>query len=189
MADTIVDRLHNELSILLTILDRANEISLRSTADDNWRKSLLLSAASHFERRMTDNVLEFINEMANENYLITSFVKNKAISRQYHTWFNWDQTNANSFFGLFGDSFRIFMKEKVKDDTQLAESIKAFLELGAERNRLVHQDYGTFSMEKTADEIYNLYTKASRFVEEFPRALSEFSQAQQIAIQTRGGPL
>jgi hypothetical protein len=181
MADTIIDRLHYELSSLLTVLEKAQEISLRSTADDTWRKSLLLAAASHFERRMTESVLAFVSGEASGNSLVTSFVKNKAVSRQYHTWFSWDQTNANSFFGLFGDEFRMFMKGKVKGDVDLAESIKAFLELGAHRNRLVHQDYGTFWLEKTAEEIYGLYKKALRFVDEFPGELTKYSREQQQA--------
>lgn len=179
MDDTVVDRLHGDLSALLTVLHEKQEISLLNTVDDNWRKSLLLSAASHFERRMTDCVLTFVSGAASGNLLVTSFVKNKAVNRQFHTWFSWDETNANSFFGLFGASFRTFMKEKVRRDAGLSESIRAFLELGAERNRLVHQDYGTFWMEKTADEIYGLYKKALRFVEEFPQALTEFSHTQE----------
>jgi len=175
MDETVVDRLHGDLSALLAVLREKQEISLLNTVDDNWRKSLLLSAASHFERRMTECVLAFVNGAANGNSLVTSFVKNKAVARQFHTWFSWNEKNANSFFGLFGDSFGTFMKERVRNDEGLSDSIKAFLELGAERNRLVHQDFGTFWMEKTADEIYNLYKNALRFVEAFPNALTEFT--------------
>lgn len=176
MADTIVDRLHSEFSELLTVLDQAQEISLRSTADDNFRKSLLLSAASYFERRITDTVLNLVSDASGRHPLVTAFVQNKAVSRQYHKWFVWEQRNANSFFGLFGDAFLSFMKSKVRDEEVLAESIRAFLELGAERNRLVHQDFGTFSLEKTSLEIYLLYKRALRFVDEFPSLLGKFSE-------------
>ena len=178
MDNTVVDRLHDDFSALLIVLHEKQEISLLSSVDDNWRKALLLSAASHFEYRMTDCIIAFVNDTTSGNSLVTTFVKNKAVSRQFHSWFSWDEANANSFFGLFGAAFRTFMKEKVRRDEGLAESIKAFLELGADRNRLVHQDYGTFPMEKTADEIYGLYKKALMFVEEFPKALSEFSDMQ-----------
>ena len=30
--------------------------------------------------------------------MIPSLVKNKAVSRQYHTWFDWNSNNANAFF-------------------------------------------------------------------------------------------
>ncbi len=138
MDDTVVDRLHGDLSALLTVLHEKQEISLLNSVDDNWRKSLLLSAASHFERRMTDCIMAFVSSATSGNSLVTSFVKNKAVSRQFHTWFSWDEADANSFFGLFGASFRTFMKKKVRGDEGLSESIKAFLELGAERNRLMH---------------------------------------------------
>ncbi len=177
MAPTVVDRLHSEFSNLIAALDRAGEISLRSTADDNLRKALLLAATSYFEHRITDAVLSFVSETSNGYTLTTSFVRNKAISRQYHTWFNWDAKNANGFFGLFGDGFRNFMKKKVEDDEALNASVRAFLELGSNRNRLVHQDFGSFFLEKTSEEIYDLYLKAMTFIEIFPCALRECTLA------------
>jgi len=171
---TVVDRLQAEFSDLIGILDKAGEISLRSAADDNLRKALLLAAASYFERRMTEAVLEFINKSTNGHALVTSFVRNKAISRQYHTWFNWDAKNANSFFGLFGEDFKKYMSKRVDKDEGLEGGIRAFLEIGNQRNRLVHQDFGSFSLEKTSEEIYGLYKKAAMFVDFFPDALDEF---------------
>jgi hypothetical protein len=49
------------------------------------------------------------------------------------------------------------------------------MELGAERNRLVHTDFGSFSLEKTSEEIYDLYKKALKFVESFPTLLHDFN--------------
>ena len=40
---TIVDVLHREIEDLLAFLDAANEVSLRNTVDDNFRKALLLA--------------------------------------------------------------------------------------------------------------------------------------------------
>jgi len=105
--------------------------------------------------------------------LLREFVRNKAIARQYHTLFQWNAKNANSFFGLFGDDFKVRMKQRVAADTDLDEAIRAFLELGEQRNRLVHQDYATFSLEKTSEEIFELYRTASRFVEELPELFGE----------------
>ncbi|MCH9012708.1 MAG: hypothetical protein IIA68_06575 [Proteobacteria bacterium] len=180
MGPTVVDRLQSEFSGLISVLDEAGEISLKSTADDNLRKALLLATTSYFEHRMTDAVLSFVSHITNGHVLITSFVRNKAISRQYHTWFNWDKKNANSFFGLFGIDFREFMKEKIKNDDELEVSIQAFLELGNDRNRLVHQNFGSFSLEKTSDEIYAQYQKAMKFIDAFPGALREFTIATAV---------
>lgn len=174
MPGTVVDVLHEDFSALLSVLDEADEVSLRAVADDNFRKSLLLAAASYFERRMTDAVLSFVEDAANRNRLVTALVRNKAISRQYHTWFQWDGGNANSFFGLFGSGFRDFMKSRIGEDDDLDDAVRAFLEIGRERNRLVHQDFGAFPLEKTTEEIHALYRRALRFVEAVPGALRAF---------------
>ena len=102
-----------------------------------------------------------------------NFVRNKAIARQYHTWFEWTEKNANKFFALFGSEFKSAMSGRIKDSEELRLSVQSFLEVGNERNRLVHQDYATFQMEKTLDEIYALYKGALKFVEMLPIALRE----------------
>ena len=171
---TVVDRLHSDFAGLLAVLDEAGEVSLRSVADENFRKSLVLAAASYFERRMTEAVLTFVEGTTNRNVLITALVRNKAVSRQYHTWFQWEGSNANSFFGLFGNGFRDFMKARIRGDGELDDSVRAFLELGRERNRLVHQNFGVVPLEKTTEEIHELYRRALLFVESVPAALREF---------------
>lgn len=170
---TGVDRIHQEFKDLISYLDQGNEVSLRSTVDENFKKSLLLAAASYFEHRIVDDITAFVKEASSENILLIEFVNNKAISRQYHTFFNWKESNANQFFGLFGESFKIFIKQELRKDDQLNSSIKAFLEIGRDRNRLVHQDFGTFTLEKTSDEIYELYKTALVFVDNIPIKLRE----------------
>lgn len=142
------------------------EPSLAIAAADNFRKALVLASASYFEHRISSCVLEFVQECAKGNDLVVGFVKNKAISRQYHTWFKWDDSNANQFFGLFGSSFKQAMTERVKASEELRLSIRAFLEVGNERNKLVHQDFASFPLEKTLDEIYSLYRQSLLFVDE-----------------------
>ncbi len=177
---TVVDQLHESFARLLSVLDDAGEVSLRTVADETFRKSLLLIAASYFERRMTESVLSFVEDVTNRNVPVTALVRNKVVSRQYHTWFQWEGANANSFFGLFGNDFRDFMKRKVRDDDQLDDSVRAFLELGRERNRLVHQDFGVLPLEKTTEEIHELYSRAMHFVETVPGALREFDSERAV---------
>lgn len=171
---TVVDRLHRDFAGLLDVLDEAGEVSLRAVADENLRKSLLLAAASYFERRMIEAVLSFVEDATGRNVLVAALVRNKVVSRQYHTWFQWDGNNANSFFGLFGSDFRDFMKARIAGDGALEDSVRAFLELGRERNRLVHQDFGVFPLEKTTEEIHALYRRAVLFVEAVPGALRDY---------------
>ncbi len=173
MKATIVERLHTQFLEIIGQIDE-KEITLRLTAEENFRKTLLLAAASYFEARITEALMDLVRNSTRGNHLVEEFVRNKAISRQYHSWFQWDAGNANSFFGLFGTGFKAFMKNRIKENEDIAHSIKAFLEIGSERNRLVHQNFGTFALEKDEDEIYNLYVKARPFVENISHVMMEF---------------
>src|SRR5947209_6743702 len=133
MADTPVDRVYREARDVLDALKSTGDLSLQNTAHDHFRKALLLSAASYFESRMGGDLVRFVRERAAGSTLLENFVTNKAVSRQFHTWFRWDETNANHFFGLFGADFRTTMVGKVKASEGLRASIRAFLEVGGER--------------------------------------------------------
>ena len=181
---TPVDRLYSEAIAVLQILDPAAEPSLSPAAANHFRKALLLAAASYFEQRICEHLLAFVRERAGGSILVESFVQNKAIARQYHTWFVWERANANQFFGLFGSEFRTAMTAQISVSDELQSSVKAFLEIGNHRNRLVHQNYATFPMEKTLEEIYSLYCQALRFVEMIPAALRNLTgRSLGMAIQ------
>lgn len=132
-----VDRLYGEAVAIIEKLD--TEISLRNSAGDYFRKSLLLAAASYFEHIVTSAVMTYIAECAPDAPYIHKFVENKAVKRQYHTWFDWERNNANKFFALFGDDFKTYMTAEIKASDTLRESIEAFMEIGGERNTLVHK--------------------------------------------------
>jgi hypothetical protein len=169
---TPIDRLYSEATAAIQVLGNNSEWSLQVAAADHFRKVLLLATASYFEDNLCNSVAMFVREEA-KSVLIENFVRNKAIARQYHTWFAWDRKNANQFFGLFGKEFRELMESRVKARPELQSAIEAFLELGNERNLLVHQNYATFPMEKTLDEVYALYQSALLFVSSVPSALKD----------------
>lgn len=146
------------------MLSASNEVSLQIMLDSNLRKTLLLSAASYFEYTLCREVANFTQEVTGGNGLIQSLVKTKAIARQYHSWFDWDKPNANKFFAMFGQDFKEHMAARLTEDEALVEGVKAFMELGRERNLLVHSDYASYLINKTPEEIYSLYQKASTFV-------------------------
>ena len=169
--ESAVDRLYTESIGIIQAL--AGEPSLQSAAGDNFRKSLLLASASHFEHRLTKLVLEFAAEATKGSKLIGHLIRTKAIDRQYHAWFDWDKNNANKFFSLFGPDFRTRMTNLITARDDLRGAMLAFLELGNDRNRLVHQDYATFPLEKTLDEIYGKYKQALPFINALPTELRE----------------
>lgn len=96
---------------------------------------------------------------------VSNFVLKKAISRQYHTYFTWDGNNVNSFLGLFGEEFKKEVSAIISQDEVLKEQMKAFLQLGNERNKMVHENFLVYNLEKTFDEIIQMNEKAGKFVE------------------------
>lgn len=170
---TIVDRLHKDFEGVISFLDENGEVSLRSVVNDNFRKSLLLAAASYFERELSNCVYNFVIEIIGETHVVSSLVEKNVINRKYHTWFDWDNANANRFFSIFGDDFSRRAKIAVAKDQGLDLSIKSFMAIGSERNRLVHQNFGSFTLEKTADEIYFDYKNALKFIFWFSNFIRE----------------
>jgi RiboL-PSP-HEPN len=179
---TPIDRLYNEAIATVALLQKQSQISLQVAASDNFRKALLLATASYFEDRVCNAVLDFVRDRAKGSALIENFVRNKAIARQYHSWFSWEANNANQFFSLFGQEFRTLMGTRVRESPEMQLAVRAFLELGNERNRLVHLNYATFPMEKTLDEVYQLYKTSIVFVEALPAAFRDGDGVAQNAI-------
>lgn len=169
---TVVDILYEEYEEFEKYFKSQNEVSYQITIENHLKKGLLLASASYFESIITNELIAFSTEVSGANEVLCSFLKNKAISRQYHTYFKWDENNgANTFFGLLGDTFKEYMKHNIKKNKKLSNSIAAFLSIGDERNRLVHLNYGTYTVPKTIKEIYSLYNEAFYFVTALPDCL------------------
>ena len=92
---TIIDRLIERHQQISASLETQNEISLKSYADDEFRKVLVLSIASYFEHQIVD-ALSRLAESANSEQ-VENLIKSKAIARQYHTYVDWESRNANRF--------------------------------------------------------------------------------------------
>lgn len=161
-------RVHQDMYKFL--VDR-KEISFANAAADNFRRSLVLAIASYFEHRVTDLVREVPRKHAMKHPFICALIERKAISRQYHTYFNWEAKNANSFFALFGDEYSGKAEKDVKQSVALGDSIKAFLKLGHTRNQLVHGNYVNFPVDMTTEEIFEMFQSALAFPSYLERTL------------------
>lgn len=150
------------------------DISLQTRVEEAFSKTLLISAASYYEHRLTEILVGIYLEMTEGKTALADFVRSQATGRRFSQLFNWDRPNANSFFGLFGSEFSDYMKQRVGGDQELGESARAFLELGHLRNQLVHGNYASFPLSKTVAEVSDMYQKAWRFVEGFPGELREY---------------
>lgn len=182
----VIDRLYDDFSELQKFLDKKGKIGLRSVVDNNFPKTMLLAAASDFEDRLTTAVRKFTKGATAENHVLVSLVENQVISRKYHSWFQWGdkkkpERNANQFFGMFGDGFKKHAIEQVKRDENLTQAVADFIEIGWERNRLVHQNFADYRLEKTASEIHYLYKSAEDFVDWFPREIRDYSEVSATA--------
>ncbi|MFZ2472805.1 MAG: HEPN domain-containing protein [Methanothrix sp.] len=171
MLDTVIDKIYNDYSVLLDYLEENKEISLRNDADNNFKRVLLLSIASFFEYEINDALLRFIS-INSRNNMIYSFTKIKGIDRQYHSYFDWPGRKANKFYSLFGDEFKKDIEKEIKSNEALRNSVNDFLEIGFIRNELVHKNFATYPLDKTAKDIYNLYKSAIQFVDYLKKRLS-----------------
>jgi RiboL-PSP-HEPN len=168
---TLVDSLYQENVAIVEYLLAQGEISFSNTLGSAVPKVVLLAAASHMETEVCAHINAFYDKVTNRHPEATAFVNNKAVSRQYHTYFDWKNGNANAFFGLFGEDALNNFKAKLKEDPVFAGAVKEFCNLGNLRNQLVHGNYASFVLDKTADEVFTLYRQARVFVDAIPQLI------------------
>lgn len=161
---SLIDVLYQEGKRLSEILTSQMEPSLDIATQAHQRKILLLSTASWFEFRLCEAMRSFAGVHSQQHPGIKGIIRIKAVERQFHTWFDWKQKSASSFYKLFGECGDS-MKAKVAACIELKEGEKAFLELGQLRNELVHQNFAVYPLNLTADEVYAAYRKAAIYVE------------------------
>src|SRR5258706_12290554 len=150
-----IDDLKKEFDTIATYLQENRQPSLVSDLNKNFRKILLLSAGSYFESEITAILSEFVKSKSNNDLRIVSFLQKQAISGKYFQFFDWgthnqpDQftPNANRFFSLFGEEFRKQIALDLRNQLEVTDAIKAFMEIGHLRNILVHSNFAAYSYE------------------------------------------
>ncbi|MFO1440624.1 MAG: HEPN domain-containing protein [Verrucomicrobiaceae bacterium] len=160
----LLKRLIAEASELTTFLSVHGQLSLVNIANDNSRKTLVLSAASLFENRITEALLGYADRASNSDPCIVSMIRIKAIKRQYHTFFDWEKSKASTFYTLLGDRLGSELKQSCSSDPGKT-AVAAFLELGQLRNCLVHQNFAEYAVDKSISEICALCEHADEFVQ------------------------
>ena len=142
-------------------------VSFRNEYIDLTRRILLISAANSFERHLC----RFIpNIFCSSNHdIIYHFISKQALSRKYHTLFQWEQdkTNkkANSFYSLFGDKFKNEIRQKIdsEENLKLKEGESDFITLGNERNQVAHKGVKFAEFTRDIEGVYNLYNSSLTF--------------------------
>jgi hypothetical protein len=150
------------------------QISFANDYKSQFTKVLLLSVASYFEVKVTELLKQIL--LAEQCIMVKSFLDKKALSRQYHTLFQWDQgaKGVNQFFGYLGTDFKSFMSKKQEASTELQDAIADFMQLGAARNSMVHGNYATFKLDMTADDVKQKFESALIFVDGLLTYAEEF---------------
>lgn len=173
MSDNIIHSLYKEADDIIDQLNKSGEISSSSDARRHFTKIFILAAASYFEDQIQKILVSFAAKCSSNNKYLVSFIRNKAINLQYHTYFNWGEKNnpdkpgknANTFFSLFGPEFKKMICDDIKDKSDIQESILCFIELGHMRNILVHSNFASYNnISKTLEEFYTLFNEANKFV-------------------------
>ncbi|PVA30935.1 Uncharacterised protein [Mycobacteroides abscessus subsp. abscessus] len=175
-APDIVRAVFDEHSAIVTHLQKSGEISFSTTLESTFPKVMLLASASNLEEQVKSVVVDFVNRKSGGSEEIVNFLRNKAIERQYHSFFSWEAKNANQFFGLFGDKFKTQMINLVDNDSELRQSIRDFLDLGNARNSLVHGDYAAAAMDKSAGDVLSQYQSACKFIRRLEAQFSDQPQ-------------
>jgi hypothetical protein len=171
---TIVDHLYGEYTDIVAYLNDSNQPSLASDTNKYFKKIIVLSSASFFENEIQSILVDFVGASTDNNLRIINLLKKKAIGQNYHTFFAWGEKNdpnkpgknANVFFSIFGDDFKLEVQEEIKNNERLDKSVKSFLELGHLRNILVHSNFAAYNLDnKTPEEIYLLHQESVLFIQ------------------------
>ena len=150
---------------LIEFLIENGQPTFASDTTDNFRRSLVLAVASFFETEISAIVRALPARHADGNAFLTALVDQKAVTRQYHGYFDWDKTNANKFFSMFGPEYKAACQKKVEAEPDFQAGVRAFLSLGDTRNRIAHLNYVEFTVDKTPNDIITEFRSAMKFVD------------------------
>jgi hypothetical protein len=159
---TAIDRLVERQDAVLTFLRDSSQLSMALDFEDSYKKLLIMACGSLFETHLVNHICDFARVAADPR--IAELVKNKALSRQYHTLFNWEAANVNQFLSVFGDVYKQRISGELAASAALTRGMRDFLQIGAERNRLAHGNLGEISPDLTVQEIKDKFYSAWSFV-------------------------
>lgn len=167
-----IERMNGEAQATVDALAGPEVASLRTSAEDIFRRAIVLAIGSYCEKRITGAIERFAAKRSSSNEELCAFVKNKAINRQYHTFFSWDANNANTFLKMFGTTFQSAFDKSMRSDQAVEEGIRCFLHLGALRNKLAHESFAEFAFDLTRSDVMRDYRKAMQFIAAVELALN-----------------
>lgn len=165
MATDLFDSLFSDYTYLTEESLRTDPSGL-AALELTYPKVLLLASASYLENATIEAILSLYAEPQPQELRI--FVEKQALTRKFHTLFDWKNQKATGFFGFFGEDCKARYTEK-RSAQDFCSKVDAFLQVGSLRNSLVHQNYADFDLGKTAGEIRDLHQEAKEFPSLIPQ--------------------
>jgi len=145
-------------------LNKNSELSNAMFIGSIIPKIAIISAASEYEKRILTLLEQSASNLDNKEGLILGLVRNKAIKRQYHTYFDWDNLKIGSFQSLVGPKLSKLLNDKMNKNSVFKQSVQSFLEIGGYRNILVHSDFLSCPINLSIDAVGIKINEANNFV-------------------------
>ena len=160
--ESYVERLWNNLADLEQHIAKEDATLLVDTRS-TFAKTMILAAGNWLERRTVHVLVDFATS-ASSGQTLVSFVKTGALERRFHTLFDWNSGNVNSFLGKFGKDFRNKVKLAVQENNDVLLASHDFVNLVAERNALAHSSRLADEAQFTASDVRAKFYNAAGWV-------------------------
>lgn len=164
MENDRIERQYQDSKELFDYLIGKGEVTFATYIDNVYKKVLVLSAASFFESTISKHISTYAASVSGSDKRIVTLIESKVIERQYHTLFDWKANNTNVFWKLFGEATKNKVREQINNNEELKKAERDFLEMGQQRNLLVHENFAEYDVNITVNEIYEKYKSACNFV-------------------------
>lgn len=176
-----VERIHEELLSLREIVSGSKSLSDVNAFENLAAKTLLLAAASFFEKSISQTILGCAKQTGT-NEIFANFLEKQALERRFHSMFQWEAPNINRFLALFGTETKKAMENEIKDNELLSSAMSDFIYINSQRNLLVHNNFGAFSLDTAMDDIWRKFSSAKHLSDWLPKKLTEVSSGAPEAI-------
>ncbi|MDF3285476.1 HEPN domain-containing protein [Gordonia sp. N1V] len=168
--DGPVEALYEDYCVLRDDLSTRSPSGL-AALNRSYHKVLLIAAASSLESQVKKYLAAAFEEKGGG--ILAAFLEKRVLARNYHTMFDWQKEKAKPFFSSFGQDCGKNFAAQIRSNPDFAEQHSAFMRIGSLRNGLVHQDYATFSLEYTPEDLIKMYRLAREFPNNFERLIFE----------------
>lgn len=176
-----VERIYNDLTAVRTLLESHGQMSDRVSFEEISAKTIVLAAASYFEKEVTSTLLTIARETGS-NRIFCTFIDKQALERRFHSMFSWRAPNANAFFGLFGPDVKDWFIAQIKANEDVSAGVREFMFLGGRRNEIVHGNFAVIAADITFEEAFKKFKTALNFVSWLPETLRAAAKQQEEAV-------